>query len=76
MNLEKTNLKAIVSDGYIVMYKNVSICDLCSQVEFVSRYSSRLYQVHSDNSKHKMSETFKNIDEAVNKFLEVKSMIR
>lgn len=58
------------------MYKNVSICDLCSQVDFVSKYSSRLYQVHSDNNRHKMSETFKNIDEAVNKFLEIKTIVR
>jgi hypothetical protein len=75
-DLEKTNLKAVVSDGYIVMYKQVSLCDLKDHVDFVARTGKRMYQVHSDNSKMKCSDVYYNIDDAVDRFLEIKRIVR
>jgi hypothetical protein len=75
-DLEKTNLKAVVSDGYIVMYKHISFCDLKDHVDFVARTGKHTYQVHSDNPKYKCSDVYYNIDEAVNRFLEVKKAVR
>jgi hypothetical protein len=75
-DLEKTNLKAVVSDGYIVMYKQMSFCDLKDHVDFVERGGKSRYQVHSDSPKFKCSDVYLNIDDAVNRFLEVKGIIR
>lgn len=75
--LTKTNIKAVVSDGYIVMYKNVSICSLNDYVEYLAKYkNNNKYQVHSDNSKFKCSEIYYNIEEAVNRFLEIQKVIK
>lgn len=75
-DLEKTNLKAVVSDGYIVMYKQVSLCDLKDHVDFIAKTGKRTYQVHSDNPKLKCSDIYYNIDDAVTRFLEVKRAVR
>jgi hypothetical protein len=75
--LTKTNIKAVVSDGYIVMYKNVSICDLNDHVDYLAKYKNNSkYQVHSDNQKFKCSEIYYNIDEAANRFLEVQKVVK
>jgi hypothetical protein len=75
-DLETTNLKAVVLDGYIVMYKQVSLCDLRDHVDFVAKFGKSVYQVHSDNAKYKCSDIYYNISDAVNRFLEVKRAIR
>lgn len=75
-DLEKINIKAVISDGYIVMYKNISVCDLKDHVDFIAKRGTSLYQVHSDNTKYRCSDVYKNIDEAINRFEEVKKAVK
>jgi hypothetical protein len=69
--LLKNDYKSVVYAGCIITYKNITLCDLTDHVPFMRNRPSE-YQVHSDNSKVKFSDVYKNIDEAVEKFIELK----
>ena len=65
----KRDYKSVVFSGCAIEYKDISLCNLRNYVP--SRNGmSRTYQVHS--RKLKFSKIYKNIDEAVSMFLELK----
>ncbi len=65
----KSDYKSVLFSGCAIEYKDVSLCNLGNYVP--SRNGmSRTYQVHS--RKLKFSKIYKNVDEAVSMFLELK----
>jgi len=65
----KSDYKSVLFSGCAIEYKDISLCNLGNYVP--SRNGmSRTYQVHS--RKLKFSKIYKNVDEAVNMFLELK----
>ena len=65
----KRDYKSVVFSGCAVEYKDISLCNLGNYVP--SRNGmSRTYKVHS--RRLKFSKIYKNIDEAVSMFLELK----
>ncbi len=73
--LLKRDYMSVVYAGCIVTYKNITLCDLTDQVPYLKSRQNGMYQVHSDNSKIKFSEIYQNIEEAVNKFIELKLQV-
>ena len=72
----RQDYKAVIFSGCAIEYKKISLCDLRHTL---SQYRNRpigAYQVHSDNSRCKYSNIFKDIDEAVDKFIELKKLAR
>jgi len=70
----KKDYMSVIYAGCIVTYKNITLCDLTDHVPYLKNKTSK-YQVHSDNSKVKFSEIYYNIEEAVNKFIELKLQV-
>lgn len=65
----KSDYKSVLFSGCAIEYKDISLCNLGHYVP--SRNGmSRTYQVHS--RKLKFSKIYKNVDEAVSMFLELK----
>lgn len=73
--ITKKDYMSVVYSGCVIMFKNITLCDLTDQVPYLKNRSHGMYQVHSDNSKIKFSEIYHNIDEAVNKFIELKLQV-
>jgi hypothetical protein len=71
----KKDYMSVVFAGCIVSYKNITLCDLTDHVPYLKNKTNGMYQVHSDNSKAKFSEIYYNIEEAVNKFIELKLQV-
>jgi hypothetical protein len=65
----KADYKSVLFSGCAIEYKDVSLCNLADYTSLRGGMS-RIYQVHS--KKMKFSKIYKNIDEAVNMFLELK----
>ena len=68
----KEDYKSVLFSGCAIEYKNVSLCDLR---HFLPQFRGRLngvYQVHSDNKKNLYSKLFYDINEAVDKFIELR----
>jgi hypothetical protein len=63
--------KAVIFDGAIIESNGVSLCNLEDAMRGNSFIPRAKYQVWSD--RHKFHELFFSIDEAVEKFLELKS---
>ena len=68
MNATKEEYKSIIFSGCSIDYKGISICNLSNHYKRV--VVSNEYQVWSD--KDKIHHIYKNIDEAIDKFLELK----
>ena len=69
----KSDYKSVLFSGCAIEYKDISLCNLGNYIP--SRNGmSRTYQVHS--KKLKFSKIYKNIDEAVNTFIELRRKIR
>jgi len=66
----KEDYKSVIFAGCAIESNGVSICNLNDFSKGLTRYSSR-YQVWSD--KHRCHKIYYNIDEAVDKFLELKN---
>ena len=72
----KEDYKSVIFSGCAIEYRNVSLCDLR---HFLPQYRGRangVYQVHSDNKKKLYSKLFYSIDDAVDKFDELKGVVR
>ncbi len=72
----KEDYKSVLFSGCAIEYKNVSLCDLRY---FLPQFRGRLngvYQVHSDNKKNLYSKLFYDINEAVDKFIELRGNVR
>jgi hypothetical protein len=65
----KADYKSVLFSGCAIEYKDISLCNLADYTSLRSGMS-RTYQVHS--RKMKFSKIYKNIDEAVSVFLELK----
>ena len=69
ITVQKQEYKSVIFSGYSIESNGVSICNLNDYVTRVTGRSA-LYQVWSD--RHRVYDVFHNIDDAVNKFLELK----
>lgn len=65
----KEDYKSVIFAGCAIESNGVSVCNLNDFSKGLTRHSSR-YQIWSD--KHKCYDIYYNIDDAVNKFLELK----
>ena len=72
----RQDYKAVVFSGCAIEYKNISLCDLRQVLSQYGRYTTGVYQVHSDNSRCRFSKIFQDLDEAVDKFIELKGLAR
>jgi len=67
MKATKEDYKSVIFSGCSIDYRGVSICNLSNHYKRL--VSNNEYQVWSDRSKE--YHLFKNIDDAVNKFIEL-----
>ena len=68
--------KSVLLDGCSIEYQKQSICDLRDYYNFYRKRRDPIYQVHCDDSKNRFSQTYKNVHEAVNSFVEIKQKLR
>ena len=66
---DKQDIKSVIFSGCSVEKAGVSICNLTNHIAFRLGSKSGSYQVWSD--RHRGYDLFRNIDDAVNKFLEL-----
>ena len=68
-DIDKQNIKSVIFSGCSVEKAGVSICNLTNHIAFRLGSKSGSYQVWSD--RHRIYDLFRNLDDAVNKFLEL-----
>jgi hypothetical protein len=68
-DIDKQDIKSVIFSGCSVEKAGVSICNLTNHIAFRLGSKSGSYQVWSD--RHRVYDLFRNIDDAVNKFLEL-----
>lgn len=68
-DIDKQNIKSVIFSGCSVEKAGVSICNLTNHIAFRLGSKSGSYQVWSD--RHRVYDLFRNLDDAVNKFLEL-----
>ena len=68
-DVDKQDIKSVIFSGCSVEKAGVSICNLTNHIAFRLGSKSGSYQVWSD--RHRVYDLFRNIDDAVNKFLEL-----
>ena len=66
---DKQDIKSVIFSGCSVEKAGVSICNITNHIAFRLGSKSGSYQVWSD--RHRVYDLFRNIDDAVNKFLEL-----
>ena len=75
--MSETNYyKSVLLDGCSIEYHRLSICDLRDYYDFYRRRKDAIYQVHCEDSKNRFSKIYKNINEAVETFIEIKKKLR
>ena len=68
-DIDKQDIKSVIFSGCSVEKAGVSICNITNHIAFRLGSKSGSYQVWSD--RHRVYDLFRNIDDAVNKFLEL-----
>ena len=68
-DIDKQDIKSVIFSGCSVEKAGVSICNLTNHIAFRLGSKSGSYQVWSD--RHRVYDLFRNLDDAVNKFLEL-----
>ena len=68
-DIDKQDIKSVIFSGCSVEKAGVSICNLTNYVAFRLGNKNGSYQVWSD--RHRVYDLFKNLDDAVNKFVEL-----
>jgi len=68
-DVDKQDIKSVIFSGCAVEKSGVSICNITNHIAFRLGSKSGSYQVWSD--RHRVYDLFRNIDDAVNKFLEL-----
>ena len=68
-DIDKQDIKSVIFSGCSVEKAGVSICNLTNHITFRLGSKSGSYQVWSD--RHRVYDLFKNLDDAVNKFMEL-----
>jgi len=68
-DVDKQDIKSVIFSGCSVEKAGVSICNLTNHIAFRLGSKSGSYQVWSD--RHRVYDLFRNLDDAVNKFLEL-----
>ena len=66
---DKQDIKSVIFSGCSVEKAGVSICNITNHIAFRLGSKSGSYQVWSD--RHRVYDLFRNLDDAVNKFLEL-----
>ena len=66
---DKQDIKSVIFSGCSVEKAGVSICNITNHIAFRLGKKHGSYQVWSD--RHRVYDLFRNIDDAVNKFLEL-----
>jgi hypothetical protein len=74
MNTLKQQYKELLLDGSSIEYKKISICNIKNHLKTFNNYRP-LYQVHSDNPKMKFSDLYNNLDDAVDKFFDIRIVV-
>ena len=74
MSSHRERIKYNISNGRYEEYKTVSICKINDYYRIAN--GAIKYQVHNESHKHSFSQLYDNIDEAVDKFFELKRKIR
>lgn len=69
---DKIFYKKVLLDGCNIEYKQLSVCDLRN----CTGTYSKGYQVYCDSYKVKHDAIYKNVDEAVKEFLELKRRLK
>jgi len=64
-------IKMRLSRGGYMSFRGVTICPIKRNMP-----KQIVYQVHSDNPKTRFSKLYKDIDEAIQKFLQIKKKVR
>ena len=76
LTMSETNYyRRVLLDGCSIEYKKLSICDLRDYYNFYRRRKNPIYQVHCDDSKNRFSKIYKDINDAVNIFNEIKKKL-
>ena len=68
-DIAKQDVKSVIFSGYSVEKAGVSICNITNHIAFRLGRKNGTYQVWSD--RHQVYDLYKNIDDAVDKFLEL-----
>lgn len=68
-DIDKQDIKSVIFSGCSVEKAGVSICNITNHIAFRLGSKSGSYQVWSD--RHRVYDLFRNLDDAVNKFLEL-----
>lgn len=68
-DVNKQDIKSVIFSGCSVERSGVSICNITNYIAFRLGSKNGSYQVWSD--RHRVYDLFKNLDDAVNKFLEL-----
>jgi hypothetical protein len=79
MEMTRERIIDTVLHGGGVSYKNLSICDLADYQPLRKEFSKPLYQVYLSGGDHGLphvSETYRNLGEAVNRFSELRKIVR
>jgi len=67
--INKQDIKSVIFSGCAVEKAGVSICNITNYIAFKLGSKSGSYQVWSD--RHRVYDLYKNLDDAVDKFLEL-----
>lgn len=70
----KKDYKIIIEDGGSIEYQKIGICNIKNHLKTFNNYRP-LYQVHSDNPKFKFSDLYNNIDDAIDKFFDIRTVV-
>ena len=73
---DRNYYRNVLLDGCSIEYQRLSICDLRDYYNFYSKRRDPIFQVHCDNSKNRFSQIYKDVNEAVNSFIEIKKKLK
>ena len=68
-DIDKQDIKSVIFSGCAVERSGVSICNITNYIAFRLGSKSGSYQIWSD--RHRVYNLYKNIDDAVDKFVEL-----
>ena len=74
MQIRKNYIRKQISSGRYVEYKSISICKINDFYSLISK--KIMYQVHCTHPKYKHSALYEDIEEAIDKFTELRKNIR
>ena len=74
MSTHRQRIEHNINNGRYEEYKTLSICKIN---DYYRMHDNKIkYQVHNESHKHSFSMLYENIDEAIDKFFDLKRKIR